>query len=227
MSPTACPSSPSPPPCSRILRPSCCTKIPPVHTFADLEGRAIAVKPGSIWFQYLLKRYNLQNTRETPATYSVANFLQDPQYIQQVFVTSEPFFAQKAGAAVRTLLVSSTGYQPYRVVFTSRQFVDAHPDAVQAFVDASLQGWRDYLQDPTATDAEIARLNPAMNPGQMQYSIDTLKAGHFIDGDGTPDSHLGHFTPERWTTMYQQLLSLRVAGKPFDPASAYTARFAP
>jgi NitT/TauT family transport system substrate-binding protein len=55
----------------------------PVRTFADLEGHTVAAKPGSIWFQYLLKRYNLKNVREIPATYSVANFLKDPGYIQQ------------------------------------------------------------------------------------------------------------------------------------------------
>jgi NitT/TauT family transport system substrate-binding protein len=114
----------------------------PVHTFADLEGRTIAVRPGSIWFQYLLKRYNLTRIREIPATYSVANFLQDPAYIQQCFVTSEPFFAQKKGAAVRTLLISATGYQPYRVFFTSRAFLAQHPDIVQKFVAASIEGWR-------------------------------------------------------------------------------------
>lgn len=196
-----------------------------VHTFADLEGRTVAVRPGSTWFQYLLKRYDLIHTREIPATYSVANFLQDPQYIQQVFITSEPFFARKSGAAVRTMLVSSTGYQPYRVVFTSKQFLAAHPDLVQRFVDASLAGWRGYLDSPGETNAAIGKLNPAMSAEQMQFSIDTLKANHFIDGDGSASAHLGHFTEDRWTTMYRQLLDLKVITRPIDPASAYTTRF--
>lgn len=97
-------------------------KNSPVQSFADLNGYAVAVKPGSIWFQYLVKRYNLTNLREIPATYSVANFLQDPDYIQQCFVTSEPFFARQNGAEVRTMLISDSGYQPYRVIFTSTAF---------------------------------------------------------------------------------------------------------
>jgi len=199
----------------------------PVHTFADLNGHSIAVKPGSIWFQYLVKRYSLTNLRETPATYSVANFIQDPDYIQQSFITSEPYFARKAGAPVRTLLISSTDYQPYRVFFTSKQFLAEHPDLVQKFVTASLQGWQNYLADPTLVNAQLTRLNPAMSPDQMKYSIDTLKAGHFIDGPGTPASHLGHLTPERWTATYQQLVDLKVIPHPIDPSTAYTTRFAP
>jgi NitT/TauT family transport system substrate-binding protein len=199
----------------------------PVHDFPDLEGHSIAVRPGSIWFQYLLKRYSLKNVREIPATYSVANFLQDPNYIQQCFITSEPYFAGKGGAKVRTLLVNTTGYQPYRVFFTSRKFLADHPDIVAKFVHASIEGWRNYLQDPAQVDGEIARLNPAMSPEQMQFSIDTLKAGHFIDGDGSADSHLGHFTAERWRNTYQQLADLNVIQHPIDPGSAYTLRFAP
>lgn len=199
----------------------------PIHNFADLEGHTIAAKPGSIWLQYILKQYNLHNVRETPATYSVANFLQDPSYIQQCFVTSEPYFAEKAGAHVRTLLINSTGYQPYRVFYTSRQFLSDHPDIVEKFVKASIEGWRTYLQDHAQVDAELSKLNPAMNAYQMQFSVDTLKSGHFIDGLGTPESHLGHFTPERWNAIYQQLLALGVTAHPIDPATAYTLRFNP
>jgi NitT/TauT family transport system substrate-binding protein len=199
----------------------------PVHTFADLDGHTVAVQPSASFFEYILNRYHLHNVRETPATFSVANFLKDPNYIQQCFVTSEPYFAEKAGAQVRTLLISSSGYQPYRVFFTSRRFLAQHPDIVQKFVTASLQGWQDYLRDPTQANAEIARLNPAISPGQMRFTVQTLKAGHFIEGDGTPDSHLGHFTAQRWATTYQQLLDLNVLAHPIDPTIAYTLRFAP
>jgi NitT/TauT family transport system substrate-binding protein len=197
----------------------------PVKTFADLNGHTIAVKPGSIWFQYLLKRYNLTQVREVPATYSVANFLQDPNYIQQCFVTSEPYFARKSGAEVRTMLISDTGYQPYRVIFTSTTFLHDHPDLVAKFVRASLRGWTDYLNDPTAANAEISKLNPAMSPDQMQFSTATLNKQHFITG---PDpTQLGHFTPDRWSTMYQQLLDLKVITNPIDPKTAYTTQFIP
>lgn len=198
-----------------------------VKTFADLEGHTIAAKPGSTWFQYLLKRFALKNVREIPATYSVANFLEDPNYIQQAFVTSEPYFAEKAGAPVRTMLISSTGYQPYRVIFTSRRFMMEHPELVQRFVDASMAGWKAYLADPTMVDAELQKLNPALNPDQMKFSIETLKARHFVDGDGTPESHMGHFTRERWETLYRQLVDLKVITHPYDPNTAYVTRFAP
>ena len=92
---------------------------------------------------------------------SVANFVADPQYIQQTFATSEPFFTRQAGIETRVLLVSEIGYNPFRVMFTTRDFLRQHPETVAAFVRASLRGWRDYLNDPDAAHNVIAKLNPA------------------------------------------------------------------
>ncbi len=200
----------------------------PVHSFQDLDGHAVAVRLGaSTWFEYLVKRYQLKNVREIPATYSVANFLQDPAYIQQIFVTSEPFFARQAGAQVRTLLISQGGYDPYRVFLTSRSYLQEHPEIVAKFVRASLRGWRDYLVHPDDINAAIGKLNPAMSEAQMKFSYEGLRDQHFISGDAANGADLGRFDPSRWTSMYQQLLDLKVITKPFDPTIAYTMRFMP
>jgi NitT/TauT family transport system substrate-binding protein len=200
----------------------------PVHSFQDLDGHAVAIRLGaSTWFEYLVKRYQLRNVREIPATYSVANFLQDPAYIQQIFVTSEPFFARQAGAQVRTLLISQAGYDPYRVFLTSRSYLQEHPEIVAKFVRASLRGWRDYLVHPDDINAAIGKLNPAMSVAQMKFSYEGLRDQHFIAGDAADGADLGRFDPARWTSMYQQLLDLKVITKPFDPTIAYTMRFMP
>jgi NitT/TauT family transport system substrate-binding protein len=114
-------------------------KDSPVRSLPDLDGHTISIKPGYTWFSYLVKRYHLNNIHETPATMSVANFVADPQYIQQAFATSEPFSARQAGIETRVLLVSETGYNPYRVMFTTRDFLRQHPESVAAFVRASLR----------------------------------------------------------------------------------------
>jgi NitT/TauT family transport system substrate-binding protein len=195
----------------------------PVHAFTDLDGRAIAVKAGATWFEYIVRRYNLKNAREIPATYSIANFLADPNYIQQIFVTSEPFFARKAGAQVRTLLISETGYSPYRAFFTSSDYLTQHADVVAKFARASIHGWRDYMQDPSLANAELLKLNPAQAPEQMQFTWQALKEGHFVD-DGNP-ANTGHMDAARWTTMESQLLDLKLLAHPIDPTSAYTLTY--
>ena len=105
----------------------------------DESAAPFPIKPGYTWFAYLVKRYGLNHIHEIPATMSVANFVADPHYIQQAFATSEPFFAHQAGIETRVLFISETGYNPYRVMFTTRDFLRQHPEAVAGFVRASLQ----------------------------------------------------------------------------------------
>ena len=200
-------------------------KDSPIHSFADLNGHTVAVKLGSTWWEYLEKRYQLDKVREIPATFSVANFIADPQYIQQAFATSEPFFAHQAGVETRVLLTRDAGYNPYRVMFTTRDFLQKHPDVVDKFVRASLQGWQDYLDDPTAAHTAIAKVNPALNSEWMMFTWHALRDGNFVTGPNASGSQIGKMEPQRWTTMYQQLKDLKVISQPLDPATAYTLKF--
>jgi NitT/TauT family transport system substrate-binding protein len=200
-------------------------KDSPIHSFADLNGHTVAIKTGSTWWEYIEKRYQLNSVHEVPAMMNVANFVADPQYVQQAFATSEPYFARKAGVETRMLLTSDAGYKPYRVMFTTRDFLQQHPEIVGKFVRASLRGWRDYLNDPAPAHALISKLNPALTPDWMQFSWQALRDGHFVTGKNPSGSELGRMDAGRWQAMYEQLLELKVIEKPFDPSTAYTLQF--
>jgi NitT/TauT family transport system substrate-binding protein len=198
----------------------------PIHDFKDLEGHTIAAQTGATWLKYVISRYHLEQVREIPTTLSIANFLEDPNYVQQVFVTSEPFFARQAGARVRTLLISSSGYDPYRVQFTTRQYAAEHPDVVEKFVQASMRGWREYLRDPGPTDAYLLKLNPALNPAQEAFTAQALRDGGFITGGDASGAEMGRMTAARWQAMEEQLRSLGILKSPVNPAAGYSLRFA-
>ena len=201
-------------------------KDSPIRSFSDLNGHNVAVKVGeSTWFEFVVKRFQLNNVHVVPAMMNVANFIADPNYIQQAFATSEPFFAQQAGVETRVLLVSDAGYSPYRVMYTTRTFLQQHPEVVGKFVRASLKGWREYLNDPAPAHAMIVKLNPALNPQWMQFTWEKLKEGHFITGDDPNGAQIGQLDPKRWATMYDQLVDLKVIATPLDPTTAYTLQF--
>src|SRR5580692_2786827 len=72
-------------------------KDSPIRDFKDLEGHTVAAQTGATWLKYVIGRYGLHEVKQIPTTLSVANFLADPGYVQQIFITSEPFFAKQAG----------------------------------------------------------------------------------------------------------------------------------
>lgn len=207
-------------------------KDSPIRDFKDLEGHTISAQTGATWLKYVTSRYNLRSMREVPSTLSIANFLADPGYVQQIFITSEPFFARQAGAQVRTLLISSSGYDPYRVQFTTRDFAAQHPDVVAKFVRASIRGWQEYLRNPAPTNALLLKLNPALNPAQEDFTAQALRDGGFITGiqpvtgSSTADK-TGQMIASRWQTGYEQLKALGILAGPLDPTTAYSLKFLP
>ena len=199
-------------------------KNSPIHSFEDLNGYTVAIKAGSPWWLFLQKKYHLSRVHEVPSMMNVANFVADPNYAQQAFATSEPYFAEKAGVEVRMLNEADTGYRPFRVMITTHTFLRQHPEIVGKFVRASLRGWHEYLIDPAPAHAIIAKANPALTPDWMEFSWRALRDGHFVTGD---HAKIGEMDPKRWQEMYGQLLELKLIEKSFDPSTAYTLQFLP
>ena len=197
----------------------------PIRGFKDFDGHTIAAQTGAVWLKYVIARYGLRDVQQIPSTRSIANFLADPDYVQQIFVTSEPFFAKQAGAGVRTMLISSSGYDPYRVQFTTRDFAARHPAIVAKFVSASVRGWQTYLRDPGPTNTLLLKLNPALNPAQEAYTAQALREGGFIIGDAAKNEQIGRMSAANWQATCDQLKSLGVVGRSFDSATAYSLQF--
>jgi len=181
----------------------------PVQGFADLEGRTVIAAPSMVWIPYLQKKYGIMfNLR--PLTYGLAGFLADPAAIQQGFVTNEPFFAERSGVPVRTLLIADSGYDAYHVIFTRRELLRADPELVRRFLAATWRGWHDYLEgDPAPAHAEILRRNPQTPPEQLDYSRAQMNARRLVTGDAAAGDAPGRLRVSR---IEQQLAALRDAG---------------
>jgi NitT/TauT family transport system substrate-binding protein len=196
----------------------------PVHTFADLEGRTVAAQPGVPWLLYVVKKYHLRDLKTIPLNFDYASFLHDPNYIQQCFVTSEPPIMEHSGVKVRTLWVKDTGCDAYMALESSAQFVAAHPDTVRAFVAASIAGWRGYMTDPAAADAEILHRNPAMTALQLNLSRKAMLDYQLIDAPGDP---VGHLDPNRLKNQYSILRDLNIISADYDYKKSFTTAFIP
>ena len=182
----------------------------PVKTFADLNGRTIMGVPGSNWIDYLKLHYHI-DFRLIPSNFGIAQFMADPNFIQQCFVTNEPFFVRKNGAHPRTLLMSDSGFKPYRVLYTTQRYLRDHTPEVRAFLAASQRGWDDFMnRDPAPGKALIVKNNENMSDAFMDYSIQAMRDYQIVAGKPEAGERPGLMTRARLEEQMHDLVQLKI-----------------
>jgi NitT/TauT family transport system substrate-binding protein len=186
----------------------------PVHDFVDLAGRSVMADPASAWISYLKAQYHM-DFRIIPLNYGLGQFLADPNFIVQGFATSEPYFIRQKGVASRTLVIADSGYNPYRVIIANSRFVREHPQAVRAFVAATLKGWEDFLdRDPSPAKKLIRERNEGMTEDLLNFSLGALKENRFVTGDPAKGERLGLMTRRRMQEQVDLFVKLKVIDAP-------------
>lgn len=186
----------------------------PVRTLQDLDGRAVMVHPGAAWVPYLKRRYGIEFSM-IPLNFGLGTFFADRSFIQQCLATNEPFIAAQRGVAVRVLLLSEAGYRPYRVIYANASFLRRHPEAVRAFVAASLRGWEEFLEgDNVDTLTRIGALSPQLSPEHLEWTVGELRRNRFVTGDPERGDRLGRITRKRMEEQIEQLSELGLLRHP-------------
>jgi NitT/TauT family transport system substrate-binding protein len=181
----------------------------PVRGFRDLDGKSIMVEPGSAWISHLERKYSI-HINTIPENYGIAQFVADKDFIQQGFLTWEPFVFNQLKVPTRSMLIADSGYDPYRALFCNRDYAMAHPDVVRAFIRASIRGWKDYLgSDPSPANALITGDHAETTPAVLAYSLSELKRAHIVDGDAAKGERIGLIRRRR---LEEQIGVLRQLG---------------
>jgi NitT/TauT family transport system substrate-binding protein len=197
-----------------------------IETLSGLKNVTLAMNSGATWAQFLRKHLPLENVRIVDNA-SVARFLSDENYAQQAYVFSEPFVAKSKGGDPRSLMVSELGFNPYTsLLITHADTIGEKPEMVRKMVEASIRGWRKYLESPGETNKYIHQQNPEMELDILEFGAEAMKPLS-ID-DETPLERLGMMTAARWKTLVDQLVEVEVL-KPneVDPQRAFTTEFLP
>ena len=200
----------------------------PLRSIRDLDGRTIMAGVGSAWLQYAQKHYGIK-FNITPLVGDLARFMHDPRFIQQCFVTNEPYFVGQRGAKAGTLLIASEGgYEPYRVMFASQDLIAHQPEVVRRFVRASLKGWTDYLQgDPRPGNDLLLKLRPDLTPEFLAYSIKAMLDYRLVLGDPQRDERMGQLTAKRLQHQIDLLQEIGVLDQPLQADEVAAMEFLP
>lgn len=199
----------------------------PVHNFRDLDERTVTAPLSMTWIPFIQKKYGIKFSL-IPTSYSLANFLGDKGAIQSCFLTSEPFYLQQRGVAVRILPLTDAGYDVYQGVVCRRKLMREEPGLVRAFVAASIHGWRDYMEsDPGPANRLILANNRDMTLEQLAYSRQALKDHALVTGHADRGERTGRLTLKRIQTEIDLLREFNVLEVPLTAAQVATTDFLP
>ena len=154
--------------------------------FSDLTNAptVLVSKDGQFSFwKWMVNAHGFKDEQVKPYGYNLAQFLNDKMMVQQAYGTAEPIYAAAAGAKPKTFLLADQGWTTYSTTIEARsEMVQNNPDLVQRFVNASIEGWYNFLYgDRTAAYALIMKDNPEMTKEKLDKEMTQFEKLGIID----------------------------------------------
>ncbi len=201
-----------------------------ISTIADMSGQPIMISDATIsaFWIWLRAKYSFSDKQIRKYTFNLAPFLNDKKAIQQGYLSSEPYTIEKEGGfKPQVFLLADHGYPGYGAfVLVPTDRIENDAKTVQAFVDATIEGWYSYLYgDPALGNALIKADNPEMTDEILAHAIAKLKEYGIVDSGDAQTFGIGAMTDERWTDFFAIMSENGVYNADLDLRQAYTLDF--
>ena len=201
-----------------------------IDRFEDLRKLTLFVSPDGMatYFQWLKAEFGFKDSQVKPYTFNPQPFLANKRSAMQGYVTAEPYAIEKQGKfKPRVFLLADHGFTTYSTLIeTRRELVDARPELVQRFVDASILGWYRYLYgDNRAANALIRKHNPEATDELNAYSVAKLKEFGIVDSGDALTLGIGAMTDARMRSFFDTMVRVGVTRPALDFRKSYTLRF--
>lgn len=196
-----------------------------VTSLSDLNNKTILVSSSgqATWWPWLKEKYHLSDSQVRPYTFNIQPFVVNDNVAQQAYVSSEVYQAKKAGVKSNFFLFSEHGYPPYGgILITRPDLISSQPQALKKFIQASMEGWVSYLNDPTPGNTLIKKDNPEMTDGLLAWGVGQIKQHHLIDGGDASSQGWGTMTDARWHKTRDFMVSTGLLEANTDWKRAYT-----
>ncbi len=201
-----------------------------IKSIADMKGKPIMLSDATIstWWIWAKARYGFTDKQIRKYTFNLAPFLTDKKAIQQGYVTSEPYTIEKEGKIKpQVFLLADYGYPGYSNLILARgKHVRERPKMVQAFVDATIDGWVGYLTgDPKPANDLIKKDNSEMTDDIIAQAIAQLRDRGMVLGGDAAQLGVGAMTNARWKTFFDLMKENKVYEDEVDHTKAFTTKF--
>ena len=200
-------------------------------TLADLKGKPILIGAAgrTSYWPFLRVKFGYSDDQIRPYTFNMAPFLADKNISQQGFLSAEPYAIMQAGVNPVIHLLADAGFENYQTTINiSRKMMEEKKDLVQRFVNASLEGWAEYMKGGPANEAAnaiIKKDNPEMSDDKIAYAIKVMNEKGIVRSGDALKLGIGAMADQRWKSFYQTMADAGVFPKGLDVSKAYSLAF--
>jgi NitT/TauT family transport system substrate-binding protein len=202
-----------------------------LNKMEDLKGRTILISAdaNSNYWPWMRATFGLSDAQVRPYTFNIQPFVADRNVVQQGYLSSEPYAIEKeAKFKPNVFLLSDHGWPPYSTtIVCMEKTVKERPKAVAAFVKATMEGWKSYLQgDPAPANALIRKDNPNMTDDKIAHGIKMLNETGMVTGGDAARLGIGIVTDERMRKTYDMMVAMKlIDAAKVDLKKTYTTEF--
>jgi NitT/TauT family transport system substrate-binding protein len=201
-----------------------------ITNLEDMEGLPIMISDASIgaFWLWLKSKYRFKDSQIRKKTFSLAPFLSNNSSIQQGYLTSEPYLVEKeTGRAPKVFLLADYGYPSYgTMVLASSKIIENKPDIVKRFVDASIQGWKEYIYgDSSLGNALIMNENSEMTEDILLQAINKIRDYELVSDDIAKGDNIGLMTEKKWERFFNIMSENEVYNKDLVWKNSFTLDF--
>ena len=201
-----------------------------IRNLKDMRDLPIMISDASIgaFWLWLKSKYDFTDNQIRKKTFSLAPFLSNKSSIQQGYLTSEPFLVEReAGFTPRVFLLADYGYPSYgAMVLASSNVLKNNPEIVKAFVDASIEGWRQYIyDDPTLGNELIMLENNEMKEDILLQAIKKIRNYELVSNEISKGLDIGLMTDIKWESFFKTMSINGVYEKDLEWRESFTLDF--
>ena len=201
-----------------------------IRNLKDMRDLPIMISDASIgaFWLWLKSKYDFNDNQIRKKTFSLAPFLSNKSSIQQGYLTSEPFLVEReAGFTPKVFLLADYGYPSYgAMVLASSNVLKNNPEIVKAFVDASIEGWRQYIYDDPSLGNELIMLeNNEMKEDILFQAIKKIRNYELVSNEISKGLNIGLMTDIKWESFFETMASNGVYEKNLKWRESFTLDF--
>ena len=201
-----------------------------IRNLKDMRDLPIMISDASIgaFWLWLKSKYDFKDNQIRKKTFSLAPFLSNKSSIQQGYLTSEPFLVEReAGFTPRVFLLADYGYPSYgAMVLASSNVLKNNPEIVKAFVDASIEGWRQYIYDDPSLGNELIMLeNNEMKEDILLQAIKKIRNYELVSNEISKGLDIGLMTDIKWESFFKTMSINGVYEKDLEWRESFTLDF--